>query len=82
MLIELYIAITMMLFGIATILLLREFKKNDFRVSPFSGTYAAYLYYKELKKTDKKITKTFWFYILANLNFLVCAIVFLISAFS
>ena len=71
----------MTLFGISVILLLREFKKNNFIVSPFSGTYAAYLYYKEVKRLDKKISKIFWFYIFAHLNFIIMAIVFVMNIF-
>jgi hypothetical protein len=79
--IDLYIAITMTLFGISTIMLLREANRNNFRMPFFSGTYGAILYYKEIKRQNKKVSKIFWFYILANLNFIICAITFLVRGF-
>jgi hypothetical protein len=53
---NLYTAVTMILFGVSTAMLLREAKSNHFKMPFFSGTYGAILYYKEVVSKILAIT--------------------------
>ena len=80
--IQLYMVTSIALYGIAVILLQREAENNNFKMIPiFYGTYNVILYYRELKKRHEKLSKRFWFYLLASLNFIFCAITFLVGVF-
>ena len=78
MLIQLYLLITVTLYGISSILLEREAKRNNFKMLPLYGNYNAVLYYRELKKRNEELSKRFKFYLFATVNFFVFGIIFFI----
>ena len=79
----LYLAFTMFFFGITAILIHREIKaRPDFRMVLFGGTLNVYRYYRHLKNNYQKLSPRFKLFLLAHLNFLLCAALFVITAFS
>lgn len=74
---DLCIVITVILYGFAAILLSREMKNRNFQVLPLGGTYNVILYYREIKRHNKKLSKRFWFYIFSSINLIIFIIIFI-----
>ncbi len=80
--IGIYLVFTMAFFGITAILAQREIKaRPDFRMVLFAGTLNVYRYYRHLRNNHEKLSARFKLFLLAHLNFLLCAIMFVITAF-
>jgi hypothetical protein len=78
-----YLAFTVAFFGITAIFAQREIKaRADFRMARFGGTLNAYRHYRHLRNNFEKPSARFKFFLLVHLNFLLCAIVFVIAAFA
>jgi hypothetical protein len=78
-----YLVLTMAFFGIAAILTQSEIKdRSDFRMVLFGGTLNVFRYYRHLRNKHEKLSARFKLFLLAHLNFLLCAIVCVITAFS
>lgn len=78
-----YLPITVVLYGTSAILLKREDeKREDFQPMLFGGTYNVILYYRYLKKRNERLSKRFWFYIIATTNLILCMIIFTILFFT
>ena len=78
-----YFAFTATFFGITAILAQREIKaRQDFKMVLFGGTLNVYRYYRHLRNKHEKLSARFKLFLLAHLNFVICAIVFVIRAFS
>jgi hypothetical protein len=71
-----YLPMTAISYGIAVILLFREVRSRNFRMS-FGGTYNILLYYKEIRRRNEKLSKRFWFFVFSTANLLICMILFL-----
>ena len=79
----LYLAFGMAFFGITAILAQREIKaRGDFRMVLFGGTLNVYRYYRHLRDNHEKLSARFKLFLLAHLNFLLCVVVVVITAFS
>lgn len=76
---DIYVIITITLYGIAVILLQREVKKNNFKMRLFYGTHNVILYYREIKKRNESLSKRFWFYIFATSNLVLFIVIFIIN---
>jgi hypothetical protein len=73
----------MVFFGTTAFFAQREIDaRRDFKSVPFGATSNAYRYYRFLK--NKHETPSAWFklFLLAQLNFVICIIVFAITLFS
>jgi hypothetical protein len=80
--VEIYLAFTMVFFGITAILAQREIKaRSDFQMILLGGTLNVYRYYRHLRNNHEELTTRFRLFLLAHLNFVLCVIVFVISAF-
>jgi len=81
--VAIYLAFSVAFFGITAILAQREIKaRSDFRMVMFGGTLNVYRYCGHLKNKHEKPSAKFKLFLLAHLNFLLCAVVFVISAFT
>ena len=69
---EVYFVISVAVFIVSGIVLLREAKRNNFKIRPARGAYNIVLYYQELTRRHKKPSWRFWFFIVASIN-VVCA---------
>jgi hypothetical protein len=79
--IEIYLAFTMVFFGLTAIAAGREINaRHDFKMVLFGGTLNVYRYYIHLRANKEKLSTRFKLFLLAHLNFVLCAIVFLITA--
>jgi hypothetical protein len=71
-----YLAVTMVFFGVTAIVAGREMKaRRDFKMALLGGTYNVYRYYKHLRMNNEGFSTMFKLFLLAHLNFAVCAIV-------
>ena len=78
----LYLAFSATFFGITAILVQREVKaRQDFKILLFGGTLNLFRYYAHLRKNHERLSTRFKLYLLSHFNFLVCVIVFVITAF-
>jgi hypothetical protein len=81
--VKIYLAFTVTFFGITAILVQREIKaRQDFKILFFGGTLNVFRYYAHLRKNHEALSTRFKLCLLAHFNFLVCVIVFVITAFS
>ena len=81
--VAIYVAFTAIFFGITAILLEREIKaRQDFKILLFGGTLNVFRYYAHLRKNHERPSTRFKLCLLAHFNFLVCVIIFLVTAFS
>ena len=67
-----YFVISVALFVVSGIVLLREAKRNSFKMRPARGAYNIVLYYQAIKSRNKKPNWRFWFFIVASIN-VACA---------
>lgn len=67
-----YFVISVAVFIVSGIMVLREAKRNSFRMRPARGAYNIVLYYQEMKGRGKRPSWRFWFFIVASIN-VVCA---------
>ena len=67
-----YFVISVAVFIVAGIVLLRGAKRNSFRMRPARGAYNVVLYYQEITRRGKRPSRCFWFFIVASIN-VVCA---------
>lgn len=63
-----YFVISVALFFVSGIMLLREAKRNHFTIRPTKGAYNVILYYQEIKGRGKRPSWLFWFFIVASIN--------------
>lgn len=83
LMIGIYFVFTIIFFGFTAILTQREIKaRTDFQMVLFGGTLNVLRYYRYLKNNHEKLSTRFKLFLLAHLNFLLCAIIILITAFS
>jgi len=66
-----YFVISVAVFIVSGIMVLREAKRNSFKMRPARGAYNVVLYYQEMKSRGKKPSGRFWFFIVAGIN-VVC----------
>ena len=77
-----YLVFSTIFSGITGILTQREINtRKDFKMTPLAGTLNVYFYYKFLKERQEKLSPRLKMFLLALLNFAMCAIVFLFTAF-
>lgn len=69
---DVYFVISVAMFIAAGIMLLREAKRNNFKMRPARGAYNIVLYYQDIKSRNKKPSWRFWFFIVASIN-VACA---------
>jgi len=67
-----YFVISFVVFFVSGIVLLRETKRNNFRIRPARGAYNVVLYYRDIQSRGKRPSWRFWFFIVASIN-VVCA---------
>ena len=67
-----YFVISVVVFIVSGIMVLREAKRNSFRMRPARGAYNVVLYYQEMKSRGKRPSWRFWFFIVASIN-VACA---------
>jgi len=75
-----YFPLTITIYGIACILLSREARNRNVKFITFGGTYNVFVYYRELRKRNEKLSGRFWLYIASSANLILCMILFLIIA--
>ena len=79
--VSVYTAFTIAFFGISAILVGREIKaRSDFQMVMFGGTLNVYRYYRHLRNKDEELSIRFKLFLLAHLNFVLWAIVFMSTA--
>jgi hypothetical protein len=77
-----YLVFSTIFFGVAAILTQREINaRKDFKMTPLAGTLNVYLYYKFQKERQEQLSTRFKMFLLAHLNFALCAVVFLFTFF-
>lgn len=67
-----YFVISVAVFIVSGIMVLREAKRNSFKMRPARGAYNIVLYYQEMKGRNKNPGRRFWFFIVAGIN-VACA---------
>ena len=81
--VEIYLVLSIVYFGITAIYVQREVKaRRDFKLVLFGGTLNVFRYYRHLRSNHEKLSTRFKLLLFAHINFLVCIIVFLITALS
>ena len=81
--IGIYLLFTIVLFGITAILTHREIRaRSDFQMVLFGGTLNVFRYYRHLRNNNERLSANLKLFLFAHLNFLICAIVFVVTAFS
>lgn len=68
---DVYFFISVAVFVVSGIMLLREARRNNFKMQPSKGAYNMILYYREIKSRHEKPSKRFWFFIVAGIH-VVC----------
>lgn len=77
-----YLTFSTIFFGITGILAQREITaRKDFKMTPLAGTLNVYFYYKFQKERQEQLSPRFKMFLLAHLNFALCAVVFLYVVF-
>jgi len=77
---EIYMALTVVFFGITVIAFGREVEgRPDFKPGLFGGTLNVYRYYKHLKRNNEKFSTRFRLFLMAQLNLGLFMIIFLIT---
>jgi len=67
-LLDCYFVISVVLFFVSGIMVLREAKRNSFTIRPTKGAYNIILYYQAIKSRGKRPSWRFWFFIVASIN--------------
>ena len=77
-----YLAFSTIFFGVTGILTQKEITaQKDFKMAPLAGTLNVYLYYKFQKERQEQLSPRFKMFLLAHMNFALCAVVLLFIFF-